>query len=289
MSERQPMSVRMKYLREYYRANGMVSVVAQLMKSALGISNGKKHKRFLESLDGRDHTAVFSEIYRDNLWKGGKSRSGAGSELAYTENLRFFLPIVFERFGIQTIVDAPCGDFNWMRLVPLAKNMSYVGIDIVPQMISDNQKQYGDERRRFVVANIVNDPLPNADILICRDCLFHLSNTDIVLLLQNFINSNASFLLTNTHINHGSFVNTDIKAGDFRLIDLFSEPFCLPKNVHYRIEDFIHPHPPREMCLWDKVQIGSAVQEMSKKAGFQRGEKRSDTSDITVVQNRMGS
>jgi hypothetical protein len=101
--------------------------------------------------------------------------------------------------------------------------------------------------------------------MICRDCLFHLSNRDIVLLLQNFVASNSSYLLTNTHVNDGSIVNTDIKAGDFRLIDLFSEPFCLPKDVLYRIDDYVQPFPPREMCLWDREQISSAVQELTKK------------------------
>jgi hypothetical protein len=259
------MNSRTKYLRRYYQTNGMAASVAQVLKSVLGISNGKRYRRFLQSLEGRDYATRFCDIYKKGLWKHGESRSGAGSELEYTENLRFFLPIVFERFGIRTIVDAPCGDFNWMRLVPLIKEMCYVGIDIVPQVIAQNQKRYGDGRRKFAVGNIITDPLPTADIMICRDCLFHLSNRDIVLLLRNFVSSNSSYLLTNTHVNDGSFVNTDIKAGDFRLIDLFSEPFCLPKNVHYRIDDYVQPFPPREMCVWDRGQISSAVQELAKK------------------------
>jgi hypothetical protein len=258
------MTSRTKYLREYYQTNGMAASVAQVLKSVLGISNGKRYERFLKSLEGRDYTARFRDIYKKGLWKHGESRSGAGSELRYTENLRFFLPIMFERFGIRTIVDAPCGDFNWMRLVPLISEMCYTGIDIVPQVIAQNQKRYEDGRRRFAVANIITDPLPTADVMICRDCLFHLSNRDVVLLLRNFVASNSSYLLTNTHVNDGSFVNTDIKAGDFRLIDLFSEPFCLPKNVHYRIDDYVQPFPPREMCLWDRGQISSAVQELAK-------------------------
>src|SRR5882762_6777664 len=104
------MNSRTKYLREYYQTNGMAASVAQVLKSVLGISSGKRYKRFLRSLEGRDYAARFSDIYKKGLWKHGESRSGAGSELEYTESLRFFLPIVFERFGIRTIVDAPCGD-----------------------------------------------------------------------------------------------------------------------------------------------------------------------------------
>jgi hypothetical protein len=251
---------------EYYRANGLASFVAQSFKSILGMSRGKQYRRFVRRLDGRDHASVFSEIYAKNFWKGGRSRSGAGSEAAYTENLRFFLPIIFDRFAIRTIVDAPCGDFNWMRLVPLTKGMSYLGIDIVPELIARNRKAFGSARHRFAVADIVADPLPTADILICRDCLFHLGNKDVVLLLKNFVDSKTSFLLTSTHINQGGeTVNTDIDAGDFRLIDLFSDPFCLPRDVRYRVEDFAPPHPPREMCLWDRAQISAALHEMTGK------------------------
>jgi hypothetical protein len=259
------MNPRAKYLHEYYKANGIASAVALIVKSVLGISSDKRYKRFIRRLNGRDYTAVFSEIYKNGLWKGGKSRSGAGSELGYTENLRFFLPIVFERFGIKTIVDAPCGDFHWMRLVPLIKEMSYVGIDIVPKIIARNQKRYGDSRHKFVVANIITDALPTADVMICRDCLFHLSNRDVARLLQNFVDSTSSFLLANTHVNNGRFVNTDIQTGAFRLIDLFSEPFSFPENPHYRIADYVHPFPPREMCLWDRAQICTTVRELAKK------------------------
>ena len=259
------MNARAKRLREYYKADGLASALARALKFALGISKGRRYKRFLASLDGRESSAVFTEIYAKRLWKGGKSDSGPGSELAYTENLRFYLPVLFERFGIRTIVDAACGDFNWMRFVPLIREMSYVGIDIVPRIIAQNQRRYADDRRKFAVGNIVTDPLPTADMLICRDCPFHLSNRDIILLLQNFVASNSAYLLTSTHVNNGSFVNTDINTGHFRLLDLFSEPFCLPRNVHYCIDDYVPPFPPRTMCLWDRVQISSAIRELTGK------------------------
>ena len=86
-----------------------------------------------------------------------------------------------------------------------------------------------------------------------------------MLLLKNFVDSKTSFLLTSTHVNQGETVNSDISAGDFRLIDLFSDPFCLPRNVHYRLEDFVPPHPPREMCLWDRAQISAALHDMTAK------------------------
>jgi len=257
------MNAKAKHLREYYKANGLASAVVQALKFAVDVSRGRKYRRLVAGLDGREPAAVFAEIYAKGLWKGGESHSGPGSELAYTENLRFFLPILFARFGIRTIVDAACGDFNWMRFVPLTKEMSYVGLDIVPEVIAQNQRHHANERRKFAVANIVTDPLPAADLVMCRDCLFHLSNRDVVLALRNFAASDSRYLLTSSHANDGGFINTDIKTGHFRMIDLFSAPFCLPRNVHFAIDDYIPPFPPRTMCLWDREQIASAVQELN--------------------------
>ncbi|HXO65204.1 MAG TPA: class I SAM-dependent methyltransferase [Steroidobacteraceae bacterium] len=258
------MNVTAKRLREYYRANGLASAVARALKFAVGVSGGGRYRRFVAGLHGRAPGAVFSEIYAKGLWKCGKSHSGPGSELAYTENLRFFLPVLFERFGIRTIVDAACGDFNWMRFVPLTKEMSYVGLDIVPEVIAQNQRRHTDNRRRFAVANIVTDPLPAADVVMCRDCLFHLGNREVARLLRNFVASNSRYFLTSTHVNDGGFVNTDINTGHFRLLDLFSAPFCLPKDVHFVIDDYVPPFPPRTMCLWDREQIAAAVQKPTK-------------------------
>ena len=60
---------------------------------------------------------VFTKIYDTKFWYNCESLSGAGSNLLYTENLRKELPKLFDIFNIKTVLDAPCGDMNWMRLV----------------------------------------------------------------------------------------------------------------------------------------------------------------------------
>lgn len=259
------MHAKVRLLRERYRANGLAPTAVQALRFVLRVLQERRYGRFVADLEGRDSAQVFAEIYTKALWKwwGGASYSGPGSELAYTENLRFYMPILFERFGIRTIVDAGCGDFHWMRFVPLTSDMSYVGIDIVPRVIAVNQRRYADARRSFRVANIVTDPLPTADLILCRDCLFHLSNRDLVRVLRNFVASNSRYLLTGSHVNDGSFVNTDIHTGHFRLIDLFSAPFHLPRDVHDRIEDYLPKCPPRVMCLWDRAQIERALVQLA--------------------------
>ena len=75
-----------------------------------------------------------------------------------------------------------------------------------------------------------------------RDCLFHLSNEDINHFFVNLSRLEYKYLLTSTHLVHEGFCNTNIASGeykDFRMIDLFSDPFNFSKeNVKDRVEDY---------------------------------------------------
>lgn len=211
------------------------------------------------SLLSKDHKYTFSEIYNNNFWENSESASGSGSSELATREIRAQLPVIFSKWNFKNIIDAPCGDFNWMKLVNFDNDMRYTGIDIVPKLISANNAKYSSIHHRFILADLVTDKIPEGDIVICRDCLFHLSYDDVLSFLKNFVASGTEFLLTTTHKNEDGFLNTDILTGEFRLIDLFSSPFSLPKDVFYRFDDFIAPYPPREMCLWNRAQIMKAL------------------------------
>jgi len=61
--------------------------------------------------------SVFSQIHRNNLWGEQESVSGNGSSLAATANLRQELPPLLAGLNVTSLLDAPCGDFNWMKEV----------------------------------------------------------------------------------------------------------------------------------------------------------------------------
>ncbi|HUZ90386.1 MAG TPA: class I SAM-dependent methyltransferase [Methylocella sp.] len=206
-----------------------------------------------------DRQYLFSYIYEDNVWGDSESASGPGSSELATREIRAHLPIIFSKWNIANIIDAPCGDFNWMKFVTLGQNMSYTGLDIVPELVKENNKKYANHKRQFMLSDIRTDPLPKGDILICRDCLLHLSYKDTFMFLRNFIISEIPFLLTSTDKNDTGYQNRDILTGEFRLIDLFAPPYCFPPDVAYRFDDFVPPIPPREMCLWNRTQIIEVV------------------------------
>jgi hypothetical protein len=93
--------------------------------------------------------------------------------------------------------------------------------------------------------------------MICRDCLFHFDPTDVVKFFKKFAASNIKYLLTTTHINSDkNFKNVkNLQTGKYHKIDLFSEPYNLPREVLFRINDYIKPHSPREMVLFSLIQI----------------------------------
>lgn len=201
----------------------------------------------------------FTRIYERNYWKGGDSPSGHGSSIGYTANLRAELPDLFAQFSIESVLDAPCGDFNWMKEVVATTSIDYVGGDIVKGLIQRLDAAYASDRIRFLHLDITKDPLPKADLMICRDCLYHLSFADTRSMLENFISSGIPYLLTSTYVNKAGFQNNDIVTGDFRAIDLFGEPYNFPRTVLMAIEDWVPPAPERIMCLWSRDQISASL------------------------------
>lgn len=209
---------------------------------------------------------VFEKIYAKNYWASAESFSGRGSELSQTENIRNELPKIFTKYNCTSILDAPCGDFNWMREVVKKTNVKYCGGDIVEDLVETNNAKYNNENTKFIKLDICRDPLPAADIMICRDCLFHLSYSDIAAFMDNFVASNIPLMLVTSHKNESNiFKNKNIRTGDFRMIDLFSQPFGFPKDVLYRFDDFNDPEPAREMCLFSRDQIAKLVRQSARK------------------------
>jgi hypothetical protein len=186
-----------------------------------------------DELSGLPLDQRFSRIFATNLWTG-TSRSGIGSELASTAGLRAQLPALLERLDARSLLDIPCGDFGWLSTVALA--LDYTGADIVADLIAANERAYGGPltRRRFVRLDLTSDPLPAADIVLCRDCLVHLSFAHIAQAFDNLRRSGSTWLLTTTFLDHD--VNVEIESGDWRMLNLTRPPFNLPEPEAILIE-----------------------------------------------------
>jgi hypothetical protein len=171
---------------------------------------------------------TFRNIHRRHHWSGSASPSGAGATEEQTARLRTELPILLRDLGVRTLLDLPCGDFSWMATIDLPVEQ-YIGADLLPELITPLQQQYGDARRRFIVLDLTADSLPAADLLLCRDCLVHLSLADIRRALRNVARSRIPWLLTTTFPDGAE--NEDIVTGDWRVLDLEHPPFSFPPPV----------------------------------------------------------
>jgi hypothetical protein len=211
------------------------------------------------SIEVADLKNVFESIALTNKWGSEESRSGAGSTLLYTYNLRHELKKVVSKFGVTTFFDAPCGDFNWMKAVSFPKEMKYIGGDIVSSFIRANSLNHASASREFIEFDLTKDRFPSCDMWFCRDCLFHLPFDSIFRALSGFCDSDAKYVMMTNHLNTSRFRNRDIESGDFRRLDFYIRPFNLPRNVLYAAPDYVFSFPRREMCVWSRAQIMAAL------------------------------
>ncbi len=177
---------------------------------------------------------IFIEIYEKGYWRTAETVSGNGSDLGETETLRRELPGLLQKFGIKTLLDLPCGDFNWMRHTDLS-GIQYIGADIVPEMIAANNQKFSAPNINFRKLDLITDPLPLVDCILVRDCLVHLSLDQIEQAIKNLKRSGSQFLLTTSFPEVAK--NDDIQTGYWRTLNLEIEPFGFPEPLAVLFEN----------------------------------------------------
>lgn len=180
---------------------------------------------------------IFTEIYRDGTWRelapGCESHSGAGSTLAATENVRAWLPLLLERLHAKVLLDAPCGDCNWMRHVDLPT--AYIGVDVVEELIEKNREEYALPGIRFRCLDLLTDELPRADVILCRDCLVHFSYQDVCRAVANFKKSGSEWLVATTYTKRTG--NRLVQTGKWSPYCMTLPPFSFPEPVEILNEE----------------------------------------------------
>lgn len=194
--------------------------------------------------------STFSNIYLSNYWGSHESVSGEGSNLSQTYIIREKLPILLEKYRINTLLDIPCGDFNWLSQIDL-NCFQYIGGDIVYEIIKKNNFFFSGNKRTFKIIDITKDKLPSSDLLLCRDILVHFSYQDIFKTLQNIKKSEIQYLLT-TNFYARNF-NRNILTGGWRPINLTKPPFNFPKPLEIIIEcctEKNNDYYDKSLALW---------------------------------------
>jgi len=219
-----------RYLK-FYKSNGLMkSIIKVILTPYRTVAKTIYKKKKTDIFSKVSKEDRFSLIYKKNFWTSKESVSGLGSELKNTVNLRKELSNLIKDYKFNKILDAPCGDFNWIKNL-ISNDIHYIGCDIVNELIKKNKHKYKSQNIDFIILDITVDKLPDADLMICRDCLIHLSFENIKLFFKNFKNSNINYImLTSYELKDPNqlFINKNIPDGEFREINMSKRPFDLP-------------------------------------------------------------
>ena len=216
--------------------------------------------------------AKFSEVYKDYIWEENRKAnnlelfgngSGPGSGVYASQEVRSCLTDVIRRRKISSILDAPCGSFNWqplfLRDISQSRNISirYHGVDIVSHVIAANKANHNKVPNiTFDVADITLATFSSFDLIIARDVFLHLSYDKIFCALNAFSRSNSSYLLTTTFPDLDNYKarpgrvdhirGRPLNAGGYRSVNMQAAPLLLPQPVEFCRENKF----TRSLGLW---------------------------------------
>ena len=155
--------------------------------------------------------------------------SGPGSLIKNTNNLIQNLPLIFKKYNIKSIIDVPCGDFNYMKEINL-DNIEYNGYDISKKAIEICLK-YQKDNIKFNILDATIEQLKYSDLIICKDLFLHLSFKDTEKILQNIINTKCKYFAVSRYDN-GNVINIDKNSGlGARAIEITGEPFNFTYDI----------------------------------------------------------
>ena len=156
------------------------------------------------------------------------------------------------------MIDAPCGDMNWASEIQFKKKIKYYGFDIVEQLIQDNKLKFKKRREfHFDKKDVIKDSLPKVDLILCRDLIIHFPIEYVIEAIKNFIKSGSKYLLVTQHImtDDPTFVNKDIKFGQFAYRNLTRPPFNFPLPILLIPEDWPDYRCIRTMAMYNLKEL----------------------------------
>lgn len=176
------------------------------------MSTAKKHTKNKQPWPTKD---AMAQVYDLNLWGGMSTEfySGEGSHnpeivKPYIASVTTFLKS-FE--SALSVCDLGCGDFNIGKELVKHTN-KYIAVDVVDDLIIFNKEKFKADNLEFRCLDIAVDVLPSADCVIIRQVLQHLSNTEVLCVLQKLVN--YKYIILTEHIPNGEFLsNKDIISG----------------------------------------------------------------------------
>jgi SAM-dependent methyltransferase len=176
-------------------------------------------------------TETFTRIYRQKRWSlnAGSStdfESGPGSIGPAADSYVKMIEQLISEHNIHSVVDLGCGDFQiGARVAPLVDQ--YIGLDVVDELIKAN-KRSAPVNASFELLDATMQRIPEADVILIRQVLQHLSNGEILQILSN-LPANTKVVVTESKPSQRpSTPNRDIRHGPHTRL-----PFGSYVNLEY--------------------------------------------------------
>jgi SAM-dependent methyltransferase len=113
-----------------------------------------------------------------------------------------------------SLVDVGCGDFQVSQriLARLPDTVRYTGLDVSQVVIERNNDLFARDGIAFVRCDAALDELPSGDLVLIREVLQHLSNSDIIKILRK-VRQFPHVIISNTRKKGAARRNMDIASG----------------------------------------------------------------------------
>ncbi len=213
---------------------------------------------------------VFTDIFKGKITAyESETISGTAASLEYTQDIRRELPAFLKKYNVTSILDVGCGDFNWMKHI-ISDEITYIGVDVVKQIVDDNNAKYKAKNISFIHADCSCDPLPQVDLVICRDIFPYLPYEYAFRIIENFMKSDSKYMLLTTYTS-SERVNKNLpksETGGNYCLNIQKKPFSLMKPLFSISEHYYATTPDKSLGLWhiDDLDKGpSAVTYLDEK------------------------
>jgi len=252
-------------------------------KGRSGLCNFRRHITAMPS----SNEEPFTRIYKKKQWGTEGKGSGPGSAQLQAAGASRILYHVIMMVNATSVIDAPCGAMDWQtpllnQLIPTVPSFHYLGVDVVADVVSYNQRMFDVQWSlhkniskvnpgfsvEFVQADLAdkNWNVPYGyDLILCRDALQHNTLSDVWRILQRFANSEAKYFLVGSYPEGSMYCrytrdgspNINLShAGGFFCVDLQKPPFNLVPSQIFREAT----HDRKTLYLFSRLELLSQLQ-----------------------------
>jgi predicted TPR repeat methyltransferase len=165
----------------------------------------------------------FDKIYLENVW-GYKSGPGSDPDFAkrWIDTVNYFL----SQEDIKTVIDVGCGDWRIGKNLNL-EGIDYTGVEVSSVIFKETVLNSADNIK-FINADFQTLDIHDADLIIIKDVLQHLSNSSIYIMINKIMEKSRYALFCDDMLEENNLEDCD---GGYRGIDISESPFNFDVKV----------------------------------------------------------